>query len=71
MRKIHFLFTMLSVNILYVVETGRVLGIITKDEFLRKKQSLTHLVPQRAEEDFSPKRYAHPSEVEMHTLKNH
>ena len=34
--KVHFLFTMLSINQLLIVREGHMLGIITKSEFVRK-----------------------------------
>ena len=37
MSKIHFLFTMLNISQLIVVSQGRMVGIITKNEFLKKR----------------------------------
>jgi hypothetical protein len=39
MSKIHFLFTMLNINLLIVVKKGVVKGIITKLEFIQKRKS--------------------------------
>ena len=39
MSKIHFLFTMLNINLLVVLEEGVVKGIITKLEFIQKRKS--------------------------------
>ena len=39
MSKIHFLFTMLNINLLVVLEEGIVKGIITKLEFIQKRKS--------------------------------
>lgn len=38
MSKIHFLFLMLGINSLAVVEEGVIVGIITKNEFIKKKK---------------------------------
>lgn len=39
MSKIHFLFTMLNINLLIVVKQGVVKGIITKLEFIQKRKN--------------------------------
>lgn len=39
MSKIHFLFTMLNVSQLNVINKGAMVGIITKNEFLKKRES--------------------------------
>ena len=39
MSKIHFLFTMLNINLLIVLKQGVVKGIITKLEFIQKRKS--------------------------------
>ena len=38
MSKIHFLFTMLNISQLIVINKGSMVGIITKNEFLKKRQ---------------------------------
>jgi CBS domain-containing protein len=38
LSKVHFLFTMLNISQLIVIERGRMVGIITKREFLRQKE---------------------------------
>ena len=42
MAKIHFLFTMLNINMLLVMERGLIMGIITKLEFIQKRKSDDH-----------------------------
>ena len=37
MSKIHFLFTMLNISQLIVLSEGAMVGIITKNEFLKKR----------------------------------
>ena len=39
MQKIHFLFTMLNMNMLLVVKKGIIKGLITKLEFIQKRKS--------------------------------
>jgi hypothetical protein len=39
MSKIHFLFTMLNINMLLVLKKGQIKGMITKLEFIQKRQS--------------------------------
>ena len=39
MSKIHFLFTMLNINLLIVVKQGKVKGIVTKLEFIQKRKN--------------------------------
>ena len=38
MSKIHFLFTMLNLSQLFVIRKGVLIGIITKNDFLKKKR---------------------------------
>jgi hypothetical protein len=39
MSKIHFLFTMLNINMLLVVKKGVIKGLVTKLEFIQKRKS--------------------------------
>ena len=39
MSKIHFLFTMLNITMLLVVENGVIKGMITKLEFIQKRKA--------------------------------
>ena len=39
MSKIHFLFTMLNINMLLVVKKGVIKGMITKLDFIQKRKS--------------------------------
>ena len=39
MSKIHFLFTMLNINMLLVLKKGAIKGMITKLEFIQKRKS--------------------------------
>jgi signal-transduction protein with cAMP-binding, CBS, and nucleotidyltransferase domain len=41
MSKIHFLFTMLNINMLLVLNKGVIKGMITKLEFINKRKSNT------------------------------
>ena len=47
MSKIHFLFTMLNINLLIVMKKGVIKGIITKLEFIQKRKTLN---PKEEEE---------------------
>ena len=37
MSKIHFMFSMLNISSVYIIWDGRLVGIITKNEFLKKQ----------------------------------
>lgn len=39
MSKIHFLYTMLNINLLIVLKEGEVKGVIAKSEFIHKRKS--------------------------------
>ena len=39
--KIHFLFTMLNINMLFIVKHGVMTGLITKLEFIKKRKLAT------------------------------
>jgi signal-transduction protein with cAMP-binding, CBS, and nucleotidyltransferase domain len=39
MSKIHFLFTMLNINMLLIIKKGVIKGMITKLEFIKKRKS--------------------------------
>jgi len=36
MSKIHFMFSMLNISSVYVIKDGKLVGVITKNEFLKK-----------------------------------
>lgn len=40
LSKVHFLFTMLSIPLLFVVKKGKIKGIITKLDFIKKRKTL-------------------------------
>ena len=42
LAKIHFLFTMLNISKLFVIDEGVLVGIITKNEFLRRRKTNGH-----------------------------
>ena len=66
MSKIHFLFTMLNINLLIVLKKGVVKGIITKLEFIQKRKSA---VVQIEEDKRKRKRRAERRAIEMGTRK--
>lgn len=39
MSKIHFLYTMLNINLLIVLKEGEIRGVIAKSEFISKRKS--------------------------------
>lgn len=43
MSKLHFIFIMLNVSIVNVVKKGRITGVITKNEFMKKRSEETEL----------------------------
>jgi hypothetical protein len=45
LSKIHFLFTMLNLSQLFVIRKGVLIGIITKNDFLKKKRMVVELQP--------------------------
>ena len=53
LSKIHFLFTMLNLSQLFVIRKGVLIGIITKNDFLKKKRMVVEIPLQdrRSEKD--------------------
>lgn len=43
LSKIHFLFTMLNLSQLFVIRKGVLIGIITKNDFLKKKRMVVEI----------------------------
>lgn len=43
MSKLHFVFIMLNISHVNVVKKGRIIGIITKNEFMKKRSEETKL----------------------------
>ena len=46
LSKIHFIFTMLNVNVVYVAKWGKIRGIITKLDFINKRR-LAQIIKQK------------------------
>ena len=40
LSKIHFLFTMLDETMLFIVDRGKLKGVVTKLDFLKKRKNL-------------------------------
>ena len=67
MAKIHFLFTMLNINMLLVLKKGVIKGMITKLGFIqkRKEDSYTHKLEEKKARKEKKKKYLKEKAVEL------
>ena len=69
MSKIHFLFTMLNLDQLFVIKMGVLVGIITKNDFLKKKRMVAEMPTQLPIQDELAEQ--HLLSIPMHHIHPH
>lgn len=73
LSKIHFLFTMLNLSQLFVIRKGILVGIITKNDFLKKKKWLPKPKKNLLNSSYLPENDSGQRQVisiQMHETKN-